>query len=377
MGDVMTWLNKLKMGKYAQKFAENEIKGEILTEVGLDDLDYMGIQVLAHRKVLLKGIEELKRGRFPNEPPPPPTSSSSASAQAEAKEPEPAKQKHWSDVKPISDNKVDPGVETYDEAAEAAAFKAAVAEWRTGGQAAASSASDTTISINHKPAVQTVHSGGVWNNPFADNDDEDAPQSDLLSSAPEAPAGGGGALLNGDYDEEAEARAFKAAVSAWRNPGAAAAPGADGGSGTDVKALSAATDVAADLAKKMEDDFALRKQELAERREKAEMEMKERLKKKEQELAEMCVVGGSERMRAHARTCVHMRAHASTGEHVGSLDGRRGGPGGLPPTTPEQRSPLPPQRDSPSLSAAEGQSLVALTVRACSRSRSTHLLCAP
>jgi hypothetical protein len=34
---------------------------------------------------------------------------------------------------------------------------------------------------------------------------------------------------------------------------------------------------------------------------------------------------------------------ASAAEHMRDLAGRRGGSGGLPPTTPERRSPLPPQ----------------------------------
>ena len=70
------------------KFAENEIYGEILLELGLDDLDYMGIKVLGHRKKLLKGIEELKRnGKPANNPPPVP------SHVAEAKEPQEAPKK--------------------------------------------------------------------------------------------------------------------------------------------------------------------------------------------------------------------------------------------------------------------------------------------
>ena len=146
MSDTLSWLTSLNLTAYGNKFAENEIYGEILLDLGLDDLDYMGIKVLAHRKKLLKGIEELKRrGRGSNAPPPPPagavtlaSTSGNSAAAGEAKSKagnEAVPKKHWSAVKPISENVVssNAGDNVYDEEAEAAAFKAAVAEWRSGG----------------------------------------------------------------------------------------------------------------------------------------------------------------------------------------------------------------------------------------------------
>lgn len=49
------------MDQYIEKFAENEINGTILLDITLEDLDYMGITVLGHRKVILKGAEELRK----------------------------------------------------------------------------------------------------------------------------------------------------------------------------------------------------------------------------------------------------------------------------------------------------------------------------
>jgi len=140
-------------------------------------------------------------------PPSAPAHAQAASAVAEAKESVAPAARHWSDVKPISDNVVDPGEDVYDEEREAAAFRAAVADWRTGGNQvaggeAAVAKGDTEMVIKHTPTVQTVHSGGAWVNPFAPSDDF---QSDLLAPEPNN-GNNGGALFGGDYDEEKEAQ---------------------------------------------------------------------------------------------------------------------------------------------------------------------------
>jgi hypothetical protein len=63
VSDVGQWLNYIQMGQYAPMFAQNEINGLILLDVTLEDLDYMNITVLGHRKVILKGAEELRRNK--------------------------------------------------------------------------------------------------------------------------------------------------------------------------------------------------------------------------------------------------------------------------------------------------------------------------
>ena len=103
MADSLSWLTSLGLANYGQKFAENEIFGDILLDLGLDDLDYMGIKVLAHRKKLLKGIEELKRNGkgSTNAPPPPPADANSGlNVGSEAKAPAEKvrtahQQQHW------------------------------------------------------------------------------------------------------------------------------------------------------------------------------------------------------------------------------------------------------------------------------------------
>lgn len=47
------------MGQYGPSFQQNEINGSVLLDISLEDLDYMGITILGHRKIILKGIEEL------------------------------------------------------------------------------------------------------------------------------------------------------------------------------------------------------------------------------------------------------------------------------------------------------------------------------
>ena len=59
--DVTEWLQAISMDAHAEQFNKNEINGQVLLEVGLDDLDYMQITKLGHRKLLLKSIGELKK----------------------------------------------------------------------------------------------------------------------------------------------------------------------------------------------------------------------------------------------------------------------------------------------------------------------------
>jgi hypothetical protein len=49
--DVKKWLTNLGMEAYVPQFVENAISGEILLEMGTEDLDYMKITALGHRKV--------------------------------------------------------------------------------------------------------------------------------------------------------------------------------------------------------------------------------------------------------------------------------------------------------------------------------------
>ena len=62
MKQVSRWLEGQGLGSYAGVFSTNEINGSILLELGSEDLDYMEIRPLAHRKMLLKGVEHIRQG---------------------------------------------------------------------------------------------------------------------------------------------------------------------------------------------------------------------------------------------------------------------------------------------------------------------------
>lgn len=188
--DTLEWLDSgLGLGIHRGVFQQNEISGPILLEVGLDDLDYMNVHVLAHRKRILKGIEDLRRGNVGQgaDIPPPPapapalpgerndgwtraqtddkgaTSVKDGSIRQEGvvQNPKTTRKKHWSHIPPLSNNQTedtgDPeGGEPsanladgqYDEAAARSSFSDAVKTWRGEGcesKHAASSNQPATI----------------------------------------------------------------------------------------------------------------------------------------------------------------------------------------------------------------------------------------
>ena len=63
MEDVSAWLQSMMLQQHCDVFASNEITGPILLDISLEDLDYMGISILAHRKILLRGIEDLRKNK--------------------------------------------------------------------------------------------------------------------------------------------------------------------------------------------------------------------------------------------------------------------------------------------------------------------------
>ena len=203
VGDTVEWLKSLGLGKHAGVFQQNEISGPILLEVGLDDLDYMDVRVLAHRKCILKGIEDLRRGGgrpcIVDTPPPPApitpflpnvsnTSSSGRRTDGTGNEavaistqqsgdgraggdhpssPVRRKKQHWSAVKPLAENPTKGDVQDslssvnladghYDEAAARSSFADAVAEWRGEGRNSTTTAAASTTAAPpslHRPSV--------------------------------------------------------------------------------------------------------------------------------------------------------------------------------------------------------------------------------
>ena len=57
------WLQSIRLDTYAASFAVNEISGQVLLDISLDDLDYMDVTILGHRKLILKGIEDLRKNK--------------------------------------------------------------------------------------------------------------------------------------------------------------------------------------------------------------------------------------------------------------------------------------------------------------------------
>ena len=59
MQQIADWLEKLGLGQYAQRFAENDISFVILPDLTDQDLDKIGVASLGHRRQLLRAITEL------------------------------------------------------------------------------------------------------------------------------------------------------------------------------------------------------------------------------------------------------------------------------------------------------------------------------
>jgi class 3 adenylate cyclase len=60
MQQIADWLEKLGLGQYAQRFAENDINFGILPHLTDQDLKELGVASLGHRRQLLLTIAELK-----------------------------------------------------------------------------------------------------------------------------------------------------------------------------------------------------------------------------------------------------------------------------------------------------------------------------
>jgi class 3 adenylate cyclase len=59
MQQITDWLQKLGLGQYAQRFAENDINFTILPDLTDQDLKELGVASLGHRRQLLRAITEL------------------------------------------------------------------------------------------------------------------------------------------------------------------------------------------------------------------------------------------------------------------------------------------------------------------------------
>ena len=62
MQQIADWLEKLGLGQYAQRFAENDIDFDILSDLTDQDLEKIGVTSLGHRRKLMRAIANLKGG---------------------------------------------------------------------------------------------------------------------------------------------------------------------------------------------------------------------------------------------------------------------------------------------------------------------------
>ena len=58
MQQIADWLEKLGMSEYAQRFAENDIDVEVLSELTDNDFDRLGVSI-GHRRKMMRAIREL------------------------------------------------------------------------------------------------------------------------------------------------------------------------------------------------------------------------------------------------------------------------------------------------------------------------------
>jgi hypothetical protein len=88
MPHVADWLEKLGLGQYAQRFAENEIDFSILGDLTDQDLEKIGVAPLGHRRKLLREIANLGKtadaARSAPSPPVPPIVAPAVAPPAEA-----------------------------------------------------------------------------------------------------------------------------------------------------------------------------------------------------------------------------------------------------------------------------------------------------
>jgi len=278
--DVGEWLTSMLLQQHVQNFASNAISGPILLEVSLEDLDYMEVKALAHRKIILKGVEDLRKNKRVTKQlfapaasiQPPLTSKDDGKPGRVTPEKEsnvladkakvPAKA-HWSTLEPLRMKEVTDdsgegggghmvnGADSggmLDEEAERRAFQEAVMQWRQG--TSATEKGGKSLLVNGDSG-----DNGQWSNPFGGGSSEKSSataaagmdniqQDDMVivsaRSHHELNDGNtrGSSLANGILDEEKERKEFQAAVEAWR-------------SGED-KPKSKNKDVAEKLAKQMD-----------------------------------------------------------------------------------------------------------------------------
>ncbi|EGB06964.1 hypothetical protein AURANDRAFT_65168 [Aureococcus anophagefferens] len=316
-------------GSYLGRFPlANEIGGAELLDLGLDDLDYLEIKALAHRKKLLKGVAELnvanRNGQVlralsrGDDGPPTGLDGTSplkpASVPADGRGPSPRKARVGGALgAPAPKDPFAPG-DAYEAlppspprsrrvAAEVAPAKQPL-HWSAAAPLAETQVSGGALDVNGgdrapRGLLDGAGAAGGWSNP-ADLDvgggsslllDEQAEQEAFKRAVEEWRSGGKEnvaaesptkpafapeqSLLNGTFDEAAEQRSFKEAVMSWRtggdSPPKQAPPVARvaSGDGSPSKLGKSAREVAEDLERRLDALHAAQARDLQDRKDAA------------------------------------------------------------------------------------------------------------
>ena len=217
---VTCWLSEyLHLPQYAQVFTENDVGGNVVLELNLEDFDYMGITALGHRKVLLKAVEDLRRTGHITKPIPNPNAQNAAAGGAAA-----APVAHVSGS-PYAGNT--PGNTVYGQGAHAMS----PASQQQQQQYSQLTELDAPTERKYAPRILDPAIRAAQDKAEADAKAEaDRKMVHWSSVKPlqEQQEGRGvvgdeSTLVNtGDIDEEEERRLFQAAVAEWRGQGKAA-----------------------------------------------------------------------------------------------------------------------------------------------------------
>ena len=248
-GEVSRWLTTLNLENYCDTFMQHQINGEVLLELSLEDLDYMSIKALGHRKTILKEIENLRHNNcsksivFPPISEMIPCNSPSPAVSEVTLESMKPVMKHWSHIKPLSSSTVNPCVldsnfvnladnvvpsEILDEDAEHAAFQRAVMAWRNADESYSSPSSGRfqtgmtrlkSAENGVSASLESMGGSSVWQNPFSIKKEVGSADRGITTSAVEmkfTATSESSSLEEEKLNEEEEHEKFKKAVAVWR-----------------------------------------------------------------------------------------------------------------------------------------------------------------
>ena len=204
--EVGMWLSALGLDQYEETFSSNEITGSVLVELGQSDLDYMQIRALGHRKVIMREIERLKRGK------------STVDINKPAKQQQQQQQQRSPQARSPTQRPRNHRLLTVDSRSDLNntegrrfRFSEEVSPQQQQRQESAAAAAHSSSSRNSSSTASSKTAEPVkqhWSHikPLSENE---------VSGSGAPPVN----LADGVYDEGKQADAFKDAVMAWRNGG--------------------------------------------------------------------------------------------------------------------------------------------------------------